>query len=168
VVIEEQTRQRIAQLLGRDPRGLEDVAVWSPTGEPQVIRVSALVDDKPFPTLYWLVDPDLCYRIDRAEAGGLIKQLQSVVDADPALQESMRADNVAYIRKREELMDAGTRDRLVELGFCDVMSAKGIGGLGDFTRIRCLHTWYAAHLVMPNTIGCALEEHWLTESGEYR
>ena len=67
---------QVAVLLGRAPRGLEDIAVAGPAGEPVVIRVASLVEDKPFPTLFWLVDPVLCYRIDQLEAGGLIKQFQ--------------------------------------------------------------------------------------------
>lgn len=161
--VEEHTRRRIAELLGREPRGLEDVAVAAPDGEPRVIRVSALVDDKPFPTLFWLVDPRLCYRIDQAEAGGLIKRLQARIDADPALQLAMREDNLAYIRQRDQYMDEGTRRQLQDLGYAAVMSEKGIGGLGDFSRIRCLHTWYAAHLVTPNTVGRLLEEWWREE-----
>jgi hypothetical protein len=29
--------------------------------------------------------------------------------------------------------------------------------------VRCLHTYYAAHLVRPNTIGAMLDEYWLQE-----
>ncbi len=125
-----------------------------------VIRVCSLVDDKPFPTLFWLVDPALCYAIDRAEADGLIKRLQAAIDDDPGLQASMREDNRAYIALRDQYIDDVTRVRLEQLGFGDVLAAKGIGGIGDFTRIRCLHTWYAAHLVVPNTVGRLLDQHW--------
>ena len=52
-----QQHARIAQLLGREPRGLEEVAVAHPDGEPVVIRVASLVAEKPFPTLFWLVAP---------------------------------------------------------------------------------------------------------------
>ncbi len=157
------TRARIATLLGREPRGLEDVAVSGPAGEPMVIRVAPLVDDKPFPTLFWLVDEQLSYRIDQAEAGGLIRVFQQRVDADPGLQAGMDADHRAYIRLREQYMDATVRERLENLGFGDVLASKGIGGIGDFSRIRCLHTWYAAHLVVPNTIGAMLDEWWAAQ-----
>ncbi len=151
---------RIATLLGREPRGLEDVPVIGPAGEPVVIRVASLVEGKPFPTLFWLVDPALCYRIDRAEAAGLIRQLQRRVDADPALQAQMREDNLRHIRLRDSFIDTDTRRQLTGLGFGAVLERKGIGGIGDFARIRCLHTWYAAHLVVPNTVGALLEQWW--------
>ena len=113
----------VATLLGREPRGLEDIPVLDDGGQPRVIRVASLVDGKPFPTLFWLVDPVLNYRIDQDEARGLIKDFQTRVNAEPGLRAS-------------------------------------IGGIADFSRIRCLHTWYAAHLVVPNTIGGLLDRHW--------
>ena len=55
---------KVAVLLGRKPRGLEDIPVTQANGQPMVIRVASLVEEKPFPTLFWLIDPALCYRID--------------------------------------------------------------------------------------------------------
>jgi hypothetical protein len=153
-------RKTVAGLLGREPRGLEDVPVLDAGGGPSVIRVASLVDDKPFPTLFWLVDADLCYRIDQVEAGGLIAQLQARIDADPELQASMRCDHGKYIALRDSLISDADRKRIEELGYTDVLARKGIGGIADFTRIRCLHTWYAAHLVEPNTVGTLLDECW--------
>ena len=151
---------QVALLLGRQPRGLEEIAVARPDGRPMVIRVASLVDDKPFPTLYWLLDPDLCYSIDQVEAAGLIKQLQQRIDADPQLHNSMREDHLAHIALREDYMTPQIRRRLGELNFSEVFASKGIGGIADFKRIRCLHTWYAAHLVVPNTVGRLLEDYW--------
>ena len=160
VNISESLRQQIATLLGREPRGLEAVAVSDSRGQPMVIRVASLVEDKPFPTLFWLIDRSLSYRIDQVEAAGLIKQFQQQVDADPGLQASMREDHSRHIRLREAYMSDAVRERLAELGYADVFVSKGIGGIGDTTRIRCLHTWYAAHLVEPNTIGRMLDAWW--------
>ncbi len=156
---------RVAALLGREPRGLEDVPVVDSAGGPVVIRVASLVDDRPFPTLFWLVDPGLCYRIDRAEAGGLIKVFQRRIDADAGLRAALREDNLAHVRLRDSYIDEATRRRLDALGFGEVLAHKGIGGIGDFTRIRCLHTWYAAHLVVPNTVGGMLDAWWRQQPG---
>jgi len=151
---------QVAVLLGRPPRGLEEIAVTGPAGEPVVIRVASLVDDRPFPTLFWLLDPALCYRIDQLEADGLIKQLQQRINADPDLQRRMRDDHLAHIALRDRYMPALIRLRLQELGFADALVNKGIGGIADFTRIRCLHTWYGAHLVVANTVGGLLDDWW--------
>ncbi len=151
---------QVAALLGRQPRGLEEIAVTGPAGEPVVIRVASLVDDKPFPTLFWLIDPQLCYRIDQLEASGLIKRLQQRIDADSDLQRGMRDDHLAHIALRDHCMRPAVRLRLQALGFGEALRNKGIGGIADFTRIRCLHTWYGAHLVVPNTIGRLLDDGW--------
>jgi hypothetical protein len=147
-------------MLGRQPRGLEEIAVQGVAGDPVVIRVSSLVEGKPFPTLFWLVDPALCYRIDQVEAAGLIAAFQQRIDADPALQRAMREDHRAHIALRESYMDEDVRLRLQALGFSGALAKRGIGGIANFTRIRCLHTWYGAHLVVPNTIGVILDDWW--------
>ena len=155
---------QVTELLGRKPRGLRAVAVARDDGLPQVIRVASLVDGKPFPTLYWLVDPDLNYRIDQLEASGFIKQMQQLVNGDPALQTAMREDHLAHIRRRDSYLSDEERRDLQAGGYMTVMAERGIGGIADFSRIRCLHTWYAAHLVEANTIGGLLDAHW--EAGE--
>ena len=151
---------QVASLLGREPRGLEEIAVAHPDGRPMVIRVASLVDDKPFPTLFWLIDPALCYRIDQLEAAGLIKQFQQRIDADIELQRGMRNDHLAHIALRDDYMAPAIRQRLGALKFEQVFARKGIGGIADFTRIRCLHTWYGSHLVVPNTVGTLLDDYW--------
>jgi uncharacterized protein len=156
-----ETVDQVTQLLGRQPRGLEEVAVVGRAGIPVVIRVASLVEDKPFPTLFWLIDPALCYRIDQLEAAGLIKEFQHRIDADLELQRSMREDHHAHIALREELMKPAVRLRLRALGFSAALANRGIGGIANFTRIRCLHTWYGAHLVVPNTVGAMLDDWWL-------
>jgi len=156
-----EVRARVATLLGREPRGLEAIAVVAPDGSPMVIRVASLVDDTPFPTLFWLVDPQLSYRIDQVEAGGLIKRLQQRIDSDTELQVGMRDDHRAHIQLRDSYITPAQRQRLQDLNFGEVLADKGIGGIADFSRIRCLHTWYAAHLVVPNTVGALLDDYWL-------
>ncbi len=132
----------------------------SPQGEPMVIRVASLVDGKPFPTLFWLVDRALNYRIDGDEATGLIARLQADIDSDPALQTAMQDDHRAHIALRDSFIDAQQREQIAALGYQAVFADRGIGGIADFTRIRCLHTWYAAHLVTANTVGRLLDAHW--------
>ena len=160
MLVSEHVRFRVGQLLGREPRGLREVPVRHPDGEPIVIRVASLVEGKPFPTLFWLVDPAINYRIDREEASGLIKRLQQRVDEDPELQAAMLDDHRSYIALRDSYLDDDERAFLSTSGLGPALGERGIGGIADFSRIRCLHTWYAAHLVVPNTIGRLLDEHW--------
>ena len=62
-------RLLITELLGREPRGLAAVQVRNAKGEPSVIRVESLVDQKPFPTLFWLIDKELNYWLDGLGSG---------------------------------------------------------------------------------------------------
>lgn len=150
-------RTRITELLGREPRGLRDVAVFTAAGEPSVIRVASLVDGKPFPTLFWLVDPVLNLTIDRLEAGGAIADLQAEVDASPVLRASMREDHDRHRALRARYLNATERAFLHQRGMMSALDQRGIGGISEPDRIRCLHTWYAAHLVDSNTIGRRVE-----------
>jgi hypothetical protein len=151
---------RVTALLGREPRGLVDIPVTGESGDPVVIRVASLVDERPFPTLFWLVDPGLCYRIDQLEAAGVIALLQQRVDQDGELRSRMEADHRAHISLRRDYMSQEIYCRLQEFGYGEVLAGKGIGGIADFSRIRCLHTWYAAHLVVPNSVGALVDDWW--------
>jgi len=153
---------RVEALLGRAPRGLQEIPVLDQQGNPVVIRVASLVDGKPFPTMFWLIDKKLCYQIDREEAGGLIQQLQARVDADPKLQRDMAEDHAAHVRLRNSHISDTLKAELETLNFYQVLQTRGIGGIEDSARIRCLHTWYASHLVVGNTVGALLDEHWST------
>lgn len=155
-----EVRVQIARRLGREPRGLEGVAVYGADGAPIVIRVSSLVDEKPFPNLFWLIDPEIVYRIDCDEAGGLIHRFQQQVDGDAGLQRQMIGDHRSHIELRNGYMTSVVEEQLRLANYYEVLQQRGIGGIADFGRIRCLHTWYAAHLVTPNTIGCLLDQHW--------
>ena len=158
-------RARVAALLGREPRGLRAIPVADAHGQPLVIRVASVVDDKPFPTLYWLVGAELCLRIDRLEAAGWIARLQDRVDASTALQRAMHDDHARHREARSRFLSDAERQLLSEKGMQAALDERGIGGISEPTRIRCLHTWYAAHLVTPNAIGQLVDE--LLAEGEY-
>ncbi|MEP4484373.1 MAG: DUF501 domain-containing protein [Halioglobus sp.] len=162
--INPETISEITRLLGREPRGLRDVPVVSDSGKPQVIRVASIVDGKPFPTLFWLIDPAICLRIDRDEAGGLIAVFQARVDSEPELRAQMVEDHRSHIALRDSYLSDEERQVLDGSGFDVALTSRGIGGIADFGRIRCLHTWYGAHLVHPNTIGRMLDEYWASDS----
>lgn len=153
----------VATLLGRTPRGLKSVAIRADNGAPVVIQVSSLVDGKPFPTLFWLVDKQLNYAIDRMEAAGFIAQSQALVDASAELQQNLAEQHQAYIELRHQWTSAEEARTLESLGFSAPLQRRGIGGIENFTRIRCLHTYYAAHLVAPNTVGDMVDQYWLEE-----
>jgi len=157
-MINEATRGLIAQYLGREPRGLQEVAAWY-RDKPAVVRVASMVDGQPFPTLYWLVNPTINLAIDRLEANGLIAVLQHTIDLDSSLQVNMANDHQAYIDARAAFMSDEVKAEIDNKNMHSAFDKRGIGGIADFTRIRCLHTWYGAHLVAPNTVGRLLEPY---------
>jgi hypothetical protein len=161
VKITPKVREQVEKLLGRAPRGLEQVAVSSASGSPMVIRVASLVEGKPFPNLFWLIDAALVYKIDVVEAGGLIAEFQVQVDGDEVLKRRMISDHQSHIALRNTHMSESVEAQLRSSQYYEVLQSRGIGGIADFGRIRCLHTWYAAHLVVPNTIGDMLDRYWV-------
>lgn len=163
--LDERTLTLIADRLGREPRGLRAVAVWDERGEPMVIRVASLVEGKPFPTLYWLIDPVLSLRLDRDEAGGLIAKIQDEVDSSERLREQLVSDHRHHISLRESFLNGEERASLHANGLWGALANRGIGGIGNFDRVRCLHTWYASHLVVPNTVGQLVDEYWNSFKG---
>lgn len=146
-------RAFVAERLGREPRGFRDVAAFNSQGLPAAIRVSSLVDGKPFPTLYWLIDAELSLKIDRLEAAGWIARVQSEVASNGGFGLRMQQDHAAHIALRESFLTHEERDTLTSKGMLSALSERGIGGISEPDRIRCFHTWYAAHLVAPNCVG---------------
>ncbi len=118
----------VAERLGRPPQGAWDVVVWSPTGEPVVIRNAPVLDDgRPMPTRYWLIDPALRSAIGRLEAEGGVRRAEAEVDP-----EELAAAHQRY---------AAERDRAIPAGHAAPRASGGVGG----TRlgVKCLHAHYA-------------------------
>lgn len=155
--IDDDTYHTICQRLGREPRGLRGVVAWR-AQQPAVIQVDSLVNDKPFPTLFWLIDPEINYALDRLEARGFIARLQTMIDQDSSLQEQLGQNHRDHIELRNRLMPRELASTLKNKGFWQVLQKRGIGGIENFSRIRCLHTYYAAHLVHKNAVGTLIEQ----------
>ena len=154
----------VSDCLGRDPRGLRDVVAFNSEGKPTVIQVSSVVGDKPFPTLYWLIDAALSLRIDRLEAAGWIARLQTEINHSECFRRRMQTDHTAHIALRDSFITAEERALLGDRGMLSALSQRGIGGISEPDRVRCLHTWYAAHLVVPNGIGDIVDSLFIDAS----
>ncbi len=152
-----QWRPFVAECLGREPRGFRDVAALNRRGQPSVIEVCSVVDDKPFPTLYWLIDAELSLNIDRLEAAGWIAKLQNEIENSVEFQRRMYSDHRAHIALRDSLLSDDDRRVLSANGMASALSSRGIGGISEPDRVRCFHTWYAAHLVVPNSVGAVID-----------
>lgn len=159
----------VTERLGREPRGFCDVSAFNKNGKPAVIRVSSVVDEKPFPTMFWLIDAEISLKIDRLEAAGWIAKLQEMVNESSAIKQQMKQAHEAHNTLRDRFLGEEERMLLHSRGMMSALSDRGIGGIQEPDRIRCLHTWYAAHMVEPNCVGGAVDQLMRsTEGFEWR
>lgn len=149
----------IEQQIGRPPRGIEAVACATADGVPLVLQMRSLVDERPFPTLYWLSCRDLCRAIGRIEDEGWVKQIEQELAEDTALRETYLAQQQRYVARRWQLMREEDRQRIEQLGFSPLFERYGIGGIAQWDKVRCLHMQYAHWLAEgDNVIGERLEQ----------
>ena len=111
----------------------------------------------PFPTLYWLADEELVKQVSRIEREGWIKRFEARIAADPELADALRRDHDAYIEERWALLTDEDETHAEGLG----LKERGIGGLLDRGKVKCLHLHYAHHLARSNTVGRLMEAEGL-------
>ena len=150
----------IHQQLSRQPRGLVNISVQSATGIPLVLQMRSLVDDKPFPTLYWLCSKDLCKAIGQIEGEGWVKTIETRLEDDPALLSHYLQDQQRYVSSRRQAMHPDDRERIEALNMTALFDQYGIGGINQWDKVRCLHMQYAHHLVEGNCIGELMDKQF--------
>ena len=124
-------RARVAELLGREPRGPYRIVVRDADGDPVVLRNAPFLDDgTPMPTRYWLVGPDASRRIGRLESAGGVAAAEAAVAAD-----ALAAAHARY---------AAERDADIPPDHDGPRPSGGVGG----TRVgvKCLHAHWAWYL----------------------
>lgn len=163
----EADQQYVTACLGRRPEGVVGVAARRTTGEPTVIINLPLVPRgdawQPFPTLYWLVDPDLNTRIADLERKGGVRTIEQAIEQDASLQVAHRQDNVFYAMARWAVLNEKEKTLATELGMQDMLENTGIGGIANHNAIKCLHAQYAFHLARRDkgtTAGRLIQENF--------
>ncbi len=124
-------RERVAELLGRVPRGDFDVVVRDASGDPVVVRNAPFLDDgTPMPTLYYLVGVELVKAVSRIEAAGAVDEVEA----------ELGVEEIAAIHLRYE----HERDAEIPPNHIGPRPSGGVGG----TRVgvKCLHAHVAHHL----------------------
>lgn len=165
-LLNEQDLQALEVQLRRPPRGVRAVERRCPVGHPQVVRVYPLIDGEPFPTLFWLTCGDLIVKLTRLEYQGVIDKLQRRILENPAFRARYHRDHHEYVEERwAELSD---RDRrwVEERRLTSALRERGIGGLQDWSSVKCLHMHYAHHLARNNLIGEWLEKEFGVTPGD--
>lgn len=147
--------------LGFRPSNLISIAARSSDGIPTVCMLYPLVQPKrgrrrggkdadfePFPTLYWLTCPKLKYQIAQLEFNGKISALEARLDVDKDATMAMVKVHRMYALERWSLLTNEDRDFSASRGWVDSLRDVGIGGLRDFSKVKCLHTMYAHFLAL--------------------
>lgn len=138
----------IARQIGRTPRGEYTIERRCPHGYPQVLRVPPWVEGEPFPTLYWLCCPFLVGAVGRLEAEGWVRRLEERAAAEPELRAGLDRAHDGYIAERRQLI--ACPDGSIE---AEQLNGRGIGGITNRARLKCLHLHVAHALARENPIG---------------
>ncbi len=120
--------EAVARQLGRDPRGVLEIAYRCPNGEPGVVKTAPrLPDGTPFPTLYYLTHPALTAAASRLESEGVMREMTARLAEDPDVAAAYRRAHESYLAERDAVEPLGT-------------TFSG-GGMPD--RVKCLHVLMA-------------------------
>ncbi len=141
-----------ARQIGRPLRGAVAVARRCECGFPQVLLVAPCVDGAPFPTLYWLSCPHLVREVAALEAVGWIGRLERRLTEDVELRARLDVAHDGYVAERLRLLREAPDARMAA-GLQKVLAARGIGGIADRSRLKCLHLHVAHALARENPIG---------------
>jgi hypothetical protein len=165
--IEERDLEIIRRQLGRPPRGVIAIERRCRWGYPQVIKVYPLLHGEgeafPFPTLFWLTCPALIEQLSALEHRGYIKELEKQLAEDEELRQEYYQNHRDYIAERWAALTAEDRALVEERGLASVLKERGIGGLADWDRVKCLHLHFAHHLARENVLGRWIENHFPIE-----
>ncbi|MCW2652878.1 MAG: uncharacterized protein QOE41_4875 [Mycobacterium sp.] len=123
--------EAVRHQLGREPRGVLEIAYRCPNGEPGVVKTAPrLADGTPFPTLYYLTHPVLVAAASRLESSGLMKEMTARLTTDSDLAAAYRRAHESYLAERDAIEPLQT-------------TFSG-GGMPD--RVKCLHVLIAQSL----------------------
>jgi len=162
-------KQIIARQLGREPRGLLSIEKRCQYGYPKVIKVYPLLKLKGgqasqafeiFPTLFWLTCPKILQQISQLEYAGVIKKLEELIQKDNSFRDKYHEAHRRYIEERWQILKEEDKEFLKKNDLVPSLLQRGIGGIKDFNKIKCLHLHYAHHLARENIIGRFLEENF--------
>jgi hypothetical protein len=130
-VVDQADLDAVSRQLGRDPRGVLEIAYRCPNGEPGVVKTAPrLPDGTPFPTLFYLTHPVLTAAASRLESSGLMRDMTDRLQHDAELAAAYRRAHEAYLAERDAVESLGTT----------------FSGGGMPERVKCLHVVMAHSL----------------------
>ena len=111
---------------------------------------------EPFPTIYYLRDPDLVQAMSELERLGHTQRFQERLAEDVQLMAGLHADHAAYRDQRWAMLTLADRDRVRGSASMSRSFRGGIAGIANFDRIKCLHAHYAHHLATAHRGGTTI------------
>ncbi len=114
-------------------------------GFPQVILNLPTKDGKVwFPTIFWLTCPYLHHILSEIENMGMIKKIEMLIENSVWFRREFLKDQRICMEKREELFSfLKIWDPYGRFFF-----KRGIGGVTNYQKVKCLHLHYAFFLAM--------------------
>ena len=93
--------EAVTRQLGREVRGVAEVAHRCPCGEPDVVRTEPrLPDGTPFPTSFYATCPKLTGALSTLESQGVMREMSERLEHDEALRAAYAAAHVDYLERR--------------------------------------------------------------------
>jgi uncharacterized protein len=139
--------EAVERQLGREPRGLREVAARCPCGLPDVVETAPrLPDGTPFPTLYYLTCPKAASAIGALEGSGVMREMQARLGEQEDLAAAYLAAHEDYLTRRDKAAEEEGVEPLPP-------GMQSTGGMPH--RVKCLHALVAHELAVPggNPIG---------------
>lgn len=140
----------IEQQLRREPRGIIEVIKRCKQGLPLVILTFPFLEDQaPFPILFWLTCPKLVKSVSKLEDEGMAKLWQQRITKSKRLAELLQEAQSDYQQRLSKLVKRQICSHQNQAKFekqFDYAHYKGIGGVEDSNKIKCLHAHYAHFL----------------------
>ncbi len=120
----------VSRQLGRQARGVVEVAHRCACGLPDVVRtLPRLPDGTPFPTSFYATCPRLTGAVSTLESGGVMGEMSERLAEDADLAARYAAAHEDYLARRREL------------GVVPEIAGVSAGGMP--TRVKCLHALVA-------------------------
>lgn len=116
-----------------------------------VAKISPVVEGKPFPTIFWLVGPQIYKDISEVEGKGFTKIIQQKVHSSEVLKADLARIHQSYCDDRVRFFNE--LELSLPTNMMATINETGVGGVKEKQYIRCLHMFYAYHLIRPNVIG---------------
>jgi len=143
--------EALRQQLGRPPQGVIAVAARQADGQPAVIVNHPLRRDRagrvvPFPTVFWLSDPELSRAVSDLERRGMIAAMEAALVVEPETRMRLRVAQRRCVTLRWGLLNPAERRLADQVRLTSVLRSRGIGGVAAWQAVKCLHAHVADHL----------------------